>query len=301
MSEIADPDRNLVVIQRNPVSGTGQTGRHLKRLIAELRELDYQVRLFASRQRLDDFVAEPGQRDRLRCLVAAGGDGTLSSLVNRHPSLPIATLPLGTENLVARFLNIPRCGVTVARLVHDNCQHVFDTGLAGNHRFLIMVSAGIDAAVVRRMNAIRGGNIHRLSYVAPIWRCFMTYTFPEILVTSADGQHSAKGTHVIAANMPQYGFGLKFATDADPSDGMLDIRVFQGTNRVQSALHGLKLRFSAHGGSHVVSFRSRSIRLTSPANGVAAQCDGDPIPPLPAEIQVDPGSMRLIVRRPDRA
>ncbi|MCR9202903.1 MAG: acylglycerol kinase family protein, partial [Planctomycetaceae bacterium] len=115
------PDRRLVVIQRNPTSGSGR-GRHdLTALIRSLKSHHLQVRLFASRERLDEYVRDPGIATRIRCLVAAGGDGTIGSLVNRHASFPVATLPLGTENLVARFLKIGRHGDRLADLIERGC------------------------------------------------------------------------------------------------------------------------------------------------------------------------------------
>ena len=124
---IAD-DRRLVVIQRNPTSGSGRGSKDLRRLISELRRADFRVRLFADRNRFDAFVTCDEQRSLIRCLVAAGGDGTISSLANRHADFPIATFPLGTENLMARHLQIPRCGVTVAKLIADGVTRSFDTG-----------------------------------------------------------------------------------------------------------------------------------------------------------------------------
>ena len=42
-------------------------------------------------------------------MVAAGGDGTLLEVLNRAPGVPVTMLPLGNENLVARF-----CGLSIA-------------------------------------------------------------------------------------------------------------------------------------------------------------------------------------------
>ena len=64
-------------------------------------------------QRLD----RPGGRDGLRGLVAAGGDGTVADLVNRFPDVPLAILPLGTENLLARHVGIACDGRLVAEMI----------------------------------------------------------------------------------------------------------------------------------------------------------------------------------------
>ena len=51
-------------------------------------------------------------------MVAAGGHGTVADLVNRLPSeVPIALLPLGTENLLARYLDLPRDAGKLAETV----------------------------------------------------------------------------------------------------------------------------------------------------------------------------------------
>ncbi|MGC4002636.1 MAG: diacylglycerol kinase family protein [Pirellulales bacterium] len=54
---------------------------------------------------LDERVERDLRAGTLRAVVAAGGDGTLNALVNRLPAeTPFLMLPLGTENLVAKYL-----------------------------------------------------------------------------------------------------------------------------------------------------------------------------------------------------
>ena len=55
---------------------------------------------------MQDPLAERGE---LRGVVAAGGDGTVAEIVNRVPDgVPVTVLPLGTENLLAKYLGIGR-------------------------------------------------------------------------------------------------------------------------------------------------------------------------------------------------
>lgn len=294
---IPDPHLDLVVIQRNPTSGTGRGARHLNQLIGRLREHGFRVRMFSNRERLDAYLRNETLAKRLRCIVAAGGDGTIGNLVNRHCEFPIATLPLGTENLVAQYLKIARCGRTVADMIAVNATQRFDTGIVGTQRFLLMASVGIDADVVRRLHSVRTGNIRRLSYISPIWKSFFSYQFPQIHVASIDGRHTATGTHVIVTNIPEYGFGLKFSVDADPQDGLLDVRVLQNSRRFKSLVHGGKLKLGMRGlEADVLRFQAREIKVWSDREGLSTQCDGDPGPGLPAEVRVEPSSMQLVVR-----
>lgn len=289
-------DRRLVVIQRNPTSGSGRGARDLKLLISELRKAEFRVRLFANRDRFDEFVSQPKERAAIRCLVAAGGDGTIGSLANRHAEFPIATLPLGTENLMARHLKISRCGETVARLITGGVTRTFDTGMINDQRFLLMASVGIDADVVRRLHAERTGNIRHLSYAGPILRSFLNYTFPRLSVHSQDGELLCEGTHVIVTNVPEYGFRMPFCPAADPHDGLLDVRVFKHGGRFSTLRHATRTRLGfSDRSSDVVRFRAAEIEVRSEVT-TAAQFDGDPAGTCPARILVAPASMTLVVR-----
>ncbi|MCP4784962.1 MAG: hypothetical protein GY903_14900 [Fuerstiella sp.] len=289
-------DRNLVVIQRNPTSGSGRGAKQLLILISELRRLGYRVRLFGSRKRLDQFAADSAVQKQLRCLVAAGGDGTVSGLTSRFPKFPIATLPLGTENLMAGYLQIPRCGKSVAQMIHNLATTCLDTAFADDQRFLLMTSVGVDADVVRRLHYVRTGNIRRLSYVKPILQSFFGYGFPKLSVHAPDGELLGEGTHVIVTNIPAYGFRMSFSPQADPQDGLLDVRIFRQTGCFTTLIHALRTRFGfADKGSDVQRFTASEVEIRSAENDTPAQCDGDPAACCPLRISVAPTSMTMVV------
>lgn len=293
-------NRKLVVIQRNPTSGSGGGARQLKILIRRLRESGFRVRLFANRDRFDEFVHQPQQASTIRCLVAAGGDGTIASLANRHARFPIAILPLGTENLMSRHLGIRQCGRMVARLIQDGATRLFDTGVCHRQHFLLMCSVGLDADVVRRLHSTRQGNIRHFSYFKPILLSVLKYPFPPLQVFSSDGTLLAEGTHVIATNVPEYGFRMPFCPTADPHDGLLDVRVFKHAGRLPTFLHAVKTRLGFQDRpSELIRFQAAKIEVRSDLIATAAQSDGDPADDCPVQISIAPSSMTLVVRSPE--
>ena len=157
-----------VAIQRNPKSGSGGARREVLDLVVNLRRLGLRPRIFTRRERLANALADPIRRKSLHCIVSAGGDGTFRDLINRYPGVRLALFPLGTENLVARFLKIPRHGSQVAEIIAAAHVTRFDLGLFGDHRFAVMASAGFDADVMHRAHARRTGLINRWSYLQPI-------------------------------------------------------------------------------------------------------------------------------------
>jgi diacylglycerol kinase (ATP) len=292
---------DLVAIQRNPTSGSGRGRAALRELIRELKCRGYSVRLFSNRGRMDDFVQQVGEHRPIRCLVAAGGDGTVRDLFSRHPERPIAVLPMGTENLIARHLQIPRNGLVVADVVDRGQTKLFDTAENGDERFLIMASAGFDADIVRRLHAQRTGNIHHLSYIRPILETLAGYRYPAIRVENVDTGESVIGMYVIVGNFKEYGLNLKLTPAANPTDGQLNVCVFTGRSAARTVIHFLLSFFRIQRGDFVVRFQTQHVRLVPVSQSLQSpliplQTDGDAAGTLPVDLQVLPGSMQLLVR-----
>ena len=289
-----------VVIQRNPRSGSGSPRQRLLKLISVLRQNGLKVRLFRDRKRLRDWLTVPGHREQLRCLVAAGGDGTVADVFNRFPGLPLAVMPSGTENLAARYLGIPQCGETVARMILAGHTRTFDlghleTGPLVDRRFLLMASAGIDASVVQLVHAAREGHITRRSYFQPLWQTLRTYGYPMLKVWIDDHPEPWLARHVMIVNVPIYALGLNFATDADGTDGWLDLRLFQRGSAFQNGRYLFKVLSGNHERlPEVVSLRARRVRLEADAP-VPVQIDGDPAGCTPAVVKLLPSALTLYV------
>lgn len=304
-----DDSRRLVVIQRNPGSGSGRRSgiRELLKLIKELRRMDFRIRMFSRRALLDQYVALPDVVRELRCIVAAGGDGTAADLINRHPRIPVALLPLGTENLLARYLGVRHSGRQVAEIIERGRIRELDCGMFDGNRFLLMLSAGVDAQIVRQLHAVRTGHIHYASYLWPIVRGLCGYRPMQIEAASSSRAQVVRGTHVLISNVPVYGFGFRFSPEAVPHDGLLDVRVFHGTTRLATLWHAICVWFGwQFDERQVTRFRTDQLTLVpgvaggaageiTDSSGIPVQFDGDPGPSLPLRVWIDSSSVRVLV------
>lgn len=254
--------------------------------------------MFSSRPKLDRYLTEKPAERILRCIVAAGGDGTVADLVNRQPGVPIAVLPLGTENLLAKYLGLRRCGRKLAQLIQRGHVKVFDSVIVNGRRTLLMVSVGIDAEIVEAVHKVRSGNIHRLSYVRPVLRALLKNRPTTYKVVASDESRNVSGSHIIVTNVPRYGFDIPFAPEARPDDGVLDVRIFHGTTRWQVFCHAVKLRLGLPiGQKEFTRFSASAVRIEclDVTASRTSQSDGDPGPELPLQIETDPHSLTLIV------
>ena len=287
-----------VGIAANPASGRGRGRVAVAQLAVELERLGVEARIawtLEGRKEMVDASAEPASgRDRCRSLVAAGGDGTVSDLVNERPTVPITVLPVGTENLFARHFGFVRNARRAAERIVEGRSVSLDLGLAGDRRFALMAGFGFDADVVSRHHAARVSHsgvartTHRAAYVEPVLRSTFGYRFPLVTIAAEDTdgcEETLAGTTAFVFNLPRYALGLPFAPLARGDDGWLDLVVFREPGAFR-ALHYLWLVVR---GLHLdrpgITHR-RVRRVTIEAEGdVPIQLDGDP------GGKVEPGSI----------
>lgn len=281
-------ERPFVVIQRNPHAGVGRRKRELMALVRRLHQRGMKPRIFRQRERLKDWMADPEHRAQLHCLVAAGGDGTIGDLVTRYPDTPLAIFPMGTENLFAKYLRIPRAGLELADLIIDGRTRRFDLARIGDRRFCVMAGVGLDADIVHQTHARRRGNIRKWQYIGPIWNAWRRSMNSPLLRITCDGNPiSATGRTVFVANQPAYALGFRIADAAAGHDGRLDLRIVNWT----SPWNLLWLAWRGWIGgwercpeiASATAFRSVRIEADEP---VPVQVDGDPCGFTPVEIEM---------------
>lgn len=286
-----------VVISFNPRAGTGAGKPLIDELLRLLAEYGFAVTTINSLEELGTYAAERG--DAIHAVVAAGGDGTIEAVVNAtNGKLPVAVFPLGTENLLAKYLKLEANPRRLIEIISLGRSVRFDAGIANDHVFSIMLSSGFDADVVRRVHEERQGNITHLAYARPIVDSIWNYDYPNLVVEwlEHDEWKQIDCHWAFVFNAPAYAGGLRIVSEANPTDGLFEIATFAGG----SFWHGL-WQFSAVVLGQQQSLpgfqlnRSNHIRIRSDQQNVAFQIDGDPGGFLPVEIKVLPKHLTLLV------
>lgn len=273
-----------VGVAANPASGRGKGRQAVERLSRALERSGIETRVSWTLDERASLVERAGADRACRCLVAAGGDGTVAALVNERPGVPITVLPAGTENLFARYFRIGRSPEALARTIASGRVRPLDLGLASGRRFALMAGLGFDADVVSRHHLARVGGTGRMrptsrsAYVEPVLRSSLTYRFPPITIEVQDGDRAETlvGATAFVFNLPCYALGLPMAPAARGDDGLLDLVVFRNPGPFQ-ALHYLWLVLR---GIHlkrpdVIHRRVRKVAIGS-NEAVPVQLDGDP-------------------------
>jgi diacylglycerol kinase (ATP) len=167
----------------------------------------------------------------------------------------------------------------------------------GSRRFALMLSAGFDADVVRRVAVWRAAGsglrrVRRASYVAPIAAALLAYHHPPVRVITADA--TASGAYCVIANAPAYALGVPMSPGARADDGVLDWVVFERSSVVAFASYC----FAVWRGRHLTRAdvrTGRATRLTlESAVPVPVQVDGDPLGTTPVDVDVLPGALTVV-------
>jgi diacylglycerol kinase (ATP) len=296
-----------VLIVTNPHAGSRSRTKLIDRLVSGLETDGFMVQVITNLAELAAIANSPVV-EGIRAVIAAGGDGTVSAVVNRTPAeIPVAVLPLGTENLLAKYLGIRQDVEQIRHLLARGATVQLDAGRAGQRIFLLMAGCGFDADVVRRLHQERSGHIHHLSYVKPILDSIRSYEYPELRVYCEPMAENAPGSQqlgdqpyisarwVFVINLPRYAAGLQIVPDAVATDGLLDVCTFKDG----SLFSGLRYLAGILLGQHrswddCITQKTHKLRIES-VGDVPLQLDGDPAGMLPVEIESLPGRVKLIV------
>jgi YegS/Rv2252/BmrU family lipid kinase len=281
----------------NPVAGGGRAGRALPAVRDELHRLGLEHHVEAT---LSLEHARSLARDALAAgeiAVAFGGDGLIGAVAGalRHSDGVLGVLPGGRGNDFARSLSIPVDAVSACAVLTTGHRKRLDLGCVSGRTFIGIASCGFDSVANRIANETRlvRGN---LVYAYGAMRALARWRPASFTVTVDDGEpRSVIGYTVAVANSGRYGGGMQLAPDARLDDGLLEVMIISDMPR----LRFLRTLPSVFTGEHVhrpefALERARRVRIAA-SRPFTLYADGDPIAELPAEIEVLPAAVEMIV------
>lgn len=284
-----------VALLVNPAAGAGRAAALVAPVVERLRAGGAAVELLRGRSAADSAeLARRAVAEGVDALVALGGDGSVNLAAQAvvGTDVPLAVVPAGTGDDAARMLGLTG-PLQAADVVLRGTRRRLDVGRVGTRVFLTVLSSGFDSRVAERAGAMtwpRGASRYPLAVLAEL-RVFRPVPYEVEL----DGKALHLPAMLIAVgNGPTYGGGMRVCPAADPSDGLLDVTVL----RPLPTARFLRLFPSVYRGAHVgrpevLTLRARRLRLSAP--GMTACADGEPLGPLPVEVEVVPGALTVLV------
>jgi diacylglycerol kinase family enzyme len=286
----------LATLLHNPSSGdAAMTAAHLEGILAEA---GYQVRYQSTDDEWKRALRSPGD-----LLVAAGGDGTVAKALRETAgsSIPVAILPLGTANNIAKTLGVVGEALEIAAGWQEASSRPFDLGVAtapwGGGTFAEGAGGGAIAELIIRGSAeVEEGSLvgNETDRGLHLLRTILETRGPADWQVEIDGRdRSGAYVAVEILNVRFAGPNIPLAPDADPSDGVFDVCLAGAADRdrLLSYLHDRV----EHGSARLrglTTFRARSVRLVVP-RGEAFHLDDEP---WPQASDAGTGTIQIAVR-----
>lgn len=174
--------------------------------------------------------------DRVDLVLVAGGDGTVRTVSQElvGTGIPMAVIPLGTGNLLARNLGVPLRNVSAAVATaldgHDRSIDVgwLDVDYDGDGRydaafaFLVMAGAGFDAAIMAGADGAMKAQWGTSAYIFSGARASRRTRSAAVISSDGIPTIDAAAHGFVVGNFGSLTMGMQLMPDADPNDGLLD-------------------------------------------------------------------------------
>jgi len=229
-------------------------------------------------------------------VIVAGGDGTINAVLPAliGTTFPLAILPVGSVNVLARELGIPLSLDDALPVAAAGRLHRIDLGTANGRPFGLMAGIGFDAAVVNSVTSDLKNLAGSFAYIARGIGLLARYPLSRFRVTVPQGALEADAWLAVAANARHYTYSWRLVPNAEIDDGYLDLCLFstqsaaQTTGQIIAALVG---RHTSYPG--VLHLRAQQLRLQCDPP-VAVQLDGDPAGQTPVDLRVAAKALTVV-------
>jgi len=259
----------------NPTAGPTDVNRKVQTLQAVQTILgDCKVAGLETRSREELMQCAAELAREVEILVVAGGDGTMSDIINAlDGSATLSFLPFGSGCALRYALNLPPQLTRVAQRIKEGRLCLFDLILCDHERKAFMGSIGVEADVILRRESLRESGVAGPPAYA---MAALGYLWSQIERTdmsiSVDGEELTVPNAVtaIVTKIPYYGYKMKIVPNAVFDDGYLHLlAVNSGIAEILQAVASAFIYENRLG----IYRKAHEIRITLPQERYA-QLDG---------------------------
>jgi len=300
----------------NPNAGRGRMRRAWPRLAGQLRSIIGPFEMATTGARGDAIrLVRRAVADGASCVIAVGGDGTISEAVNGlcngpNPPAPDTALGIvacGTGNDLARMFGVgagPDASLT--RLAENRRRRIdlgrvdfvgHDGGKASRW-FVNIASFGLSGAVIDAVERARLTRMlgARAAFFIHSWRELRRFEGRRVLLQLDEGEPIEECISVTAvANCRYFAGGMKIVPMAEPDDGLLDVLVWGDVGKLDLAMNLHRLYRGTHVNHPKADFSRAARIVVEPETPLPIEADGEQPGVTPATFEVVPAAIRLRV------
>lgn len=252
-------------------------------------------------------IARNAVREGRQLVIVCGGDGTINEAVNglAGSNVPLAVLPGGTANILAKELgipwNIPKAARLIARgrlvrvALGEIAWNENGDSLKKTRHFLCVSGAGPDGAIVHGVDMAKKLRMGILAYWQEGLRQFFTYGFPRFRVRSCE--HEMTASLIVIGRTKYYGGPFCITTGASLFEDAFEIVAYEGQNRfgVLMCLPAIWLGCLRRV-PRIHAWKTTELTCDAiDAEEIFSQVDGEVAAVLPVQFRIVPDALTLVL------
>jgi YegS/Rv2252/BmrU family lipid kinase len=289
-----------VLLFYNPRAGNGVVVNNLDRIIAAFqRKRKVLIPVRVDKGINLDNVFEDFRARGFSKAVAAGGDGTVnavvSSMIKCGVDIPLALLPAGTANDLARYFKIPTSFNNMLKIaVSDNTVRM-DVGLANGRPFVNVLAAGVLVDASQKTDPVAKNALGLVAYYLQALSDLPKIRPIPVKVTLPDEVIETDMNAILILNGRGAGGFRHVVPHSVINDGMLEVMLVRNVPFVNWAPLILSVLTGQPDNNKFISFYSTpSVTIESPEE-IVTDLDGEKGVPLPVDVEVLPGRLEVCV------
>ena len=251
-------------------------------------------------------IAREAARLGYRAVCVVGGDGTLAEAATglAHTNVPLAIIPRGTANQVARNLNIPVAFEAAVDVAVNGEPTDIDMGRIDGRSFALVAGAGFDAAVMTSATRELKERWGFAAYIFAAVKESLAASPARFHIKADDQELEISAVTVMIANVgalfTRY-LPLQLPLTPNPltawKDGLFDIVIIapRAFPDWAAVMWNAALR-NFDGTNQLIHLQARSVSISADPP-VPVQIDGDPAGMTPMTAEVAPRGARILLPR----
>ena len=281
----------------NPYSGENIIVNELDNVIklheeAELQIIPYRIQRGKS---LEEALEDVD--NTYKYILIAGGDGTVDSVVNamkkRKIDLPIGILPVGTANDFGKFINIPNSIIDACNKILKSKPVGVDLGKINDKYFINVASTGLFTDVSQKTDVNLKNTIGKLAYYLKGIEELPNFRRLKVNIKSKECNYDGEMYLLLVFNGESAG-NFRLATEADVTDGKLDVIVFKAIPIIELIPLFIKILKGEHLDSNkVVYFKTDDLYIECNEE-IVTDIDGERGPDFPLNIKCIKGGIKVL-------
>lgn len=232
-------------------------------------------------------------------VVACGGDGTVNEVAQGlvKTEIPIAVVPVGSGNGIARHFKIPSGISNSIQLIKKKKIAKMDVGVVNGHYFFGNMGCALESHFIRIYNKNRSHGIW--AYMIAFFNAIISFKYQKILIEYQKEIKQISPFVFLVSNTNQQGYNFSLTPKALSDDGQLDLFWMEKSSLIKkikfmiNTLLGMRLKSNDY---NFVKLSMLKISLLDPGN-FCIQIDGEylPLTSKNLEVEVIPEKLNVIV------